>query len=75
MKFYVTTAANMPHGCGYWEVNAKDKHQARGLAFLHCPEGRWSFIYESLDDVHEMDRKCHGVIGGEVERAAQGGDK
>lgn len=62
--FYVTIAANMPKGCGHYVVHAVSEDEARELAFRHCPEGRWSFIYPSLEDVHELDRKCHGHIGG-----------
>lgn len=62
--FYVTIASNMPRGAGYYRVFARDREQARALAFRHCPDGRWSFMYDSLDDVHEFDRKHHGDIGG-----------
>lgn len=61
--FYVTTAANMPRGCGYWEIGAETEAEARRIAFAHCPEGRWSFMYSSVDEIHEMDRKCHGRLG------------
>lgn len=61
--FYVTTAENMPHGAGYWEVHAQTEAQARALAFTHCPDGRWSFIYPTLGAVHPRDRVRHGVIG------------
>ena len=62
-QFYVTTAANHPHGSGYWEVGAINETEARRLAHEHCPEGKWSFMYDALDDVHPMDRKRHGFIG------------
>jgi elongation factor P hydroxylase len=63
-EFYVTVAANMPHGAGHWVVIAEDESEARRLAFAHCPDGRWSFMYQSIDEVHKLDRKCHGTIGG-----------
>ena len=65
--FYVTTAANMPHGSGYWEIGAHDEDEARQLAFAHCPEGRWSFMYRNLEDIHPLDRKRHGFIGARPE--------
>lgn len=64
--FYVTVAANMPRGAGYYEIHAESEAHARLLAFAHCPEGRWSFMYDSLEQIHKLDRKCHGVIGGEA---------
>lgn len=61
--FYVTIAADMPRGCGYWEIHAPDAAEARRLAFAHCPDGRWSMFYDNLDDIHRWDRRRHGVIG------------
>ncbi len=66
MKFFVTTAANMPHGSGYWEIGANTEAEARALAFAHCPDGRWCFMYESVEEIHEMDRRCHGRIGSDA---------
>lgn len=63
--YYVTVAANMPYGCGYWEIHAPTVAEARRLAFAHCPDGRWSMFYEHFDDIHPMDRRLHGVIGAE----------
>lgn len=60
--FYATVAANMPHGAGHWEIQAKDEAEARKLAFEKIPEGRWCFIYTSLDEMHQLDRTCHGRI-------------
>lgn len=65
--YYVTVAANMPYGCGYWEIRAPSVAEARRLAFAHCPDGRWSMFYEHFDDIHPMDRHRHGVIGAENE--------
>lgn len=62
--YYVTTAANHPRGSGYWEILASSRDVARRLAFTRCPEGAWAFMYDTLDEVHHMDRKCHGTIGG-----------
>jgi hypothetical protein len=61
--YYVTVAANMPYGCGHWEIHDKDEVEARRLAFDCIPEGRWSFMYRSLEEVHELDRHRHGTIG------------
>lgn len=62
--YYVTISANMPMGCGYWEINAPNEGEARRLAFQHCPEGRWSLMYLTLEDIHPLDRmRRHGVIG------------
>lgn len=65
--WYVTTSSNMPYGAGYWEIGATDEAEARRLAFEHCPEGRWCFMYDSLDKVHPMDRRRHGFIGASKE--------
>lgn len=59
--FYITTAANHPGGSGYWEVVARDREEARAKAFERLG-ARWSFDYASLDEVHPLDRKCHGRI-------------
>lgn len=64
MPFYVTIAANMPGGSGYYEVHAASESEARDLAFQHCPDGRWSMMYDDLEKVHPLDLRCHGVIGG-----------
>lgn len=61
--FYITTASNMPNGAGYWEIHAPSEEDARALAFKHCPDGRWSFLYTSLEKVHPLDRVKHGTIG------------
>lgn len=62
MKFFITSASNMPLGAGYVEIEADDRDHARHLAFTHMPDGRWSFDYKALDDVHPMDRVCRGYI-------------
>lgn len=60
--FFATVASNMPHGAGYWEIQATDLDHARELANEKTPGGRWCFLYESLEKVHPLDRKRHGVI-------------
>lgn len=60
--FYVTSAYGMPMGCGYWRVCADTESEARDLAFKHCPDGRWSFMYPTLDAVHPLDRRLLGEI-------------
>lgn len=60
--FYVTTTANMPLGTGCVEIEAEDRMQARDLAFQHMPDGRWSFDYASLEEIHPMDRAIRGYI-------------
>jgi hypothetical protein len=60
-SFYVTVAANMPRGSGYYKILAVDEQSARECAFARLPDGRWSFIYPSLDDVHPLDRTYHGT--------------
>jgi hypothetical protein len=59
--YYVTSARNMPKGCGMFVFYAPTEEEARDLAFLHCPEGRWSFIYSSIEEVHPLDRKVLGI--------------
>lgn len=60
--FYVTTATNHPGGAGYWEVHARDREEARQVAFKHLG-AKWAFDYERLEDIHEFDReRCHGTL-------------
>jgi hypothetical protein len=61
-SFFITIGSGMPHGSGYWEIQAETEDQARELAFKHCPDGRWSFLYHRLEDVHKLDRTKHGTI-------------
>jgi len=61
-KYYVTTSADMPRGSGHWLVYADDETACRKLANERIPEGRWCFIYDTLEEVHELDRKRHGTI-------------
>jgi hypothetical protein len=60
--YYVTTAANHPRGSGYWEVAAHTKEQAHARA-MDALDGKWSMMYERLEDIHPLDRKRHGRIG------------
>lgn len=59
--FYVTIAASQPFGCGYFKVYADSLEQADEKIFAVLGD-RWAFIYRSLEEVHERDRKEHGVI-------------
>lgn len=60
--FYVTTAANHPGGAGYWEVTARDREEAREVAFRNLGP-KWAFDYENLEDIHPLDRaRCHGGL-------------
>ena len=61
MKFYVTIAASQPRGSGYYEVRANTEAEARKIVFDNLGQ-LWSFIYSSLEDVHPLDRKKHGVL-------------
>jgi len=61
-EFYVTTTNSMPLGAGCVRVLARSYAEARDLAFQFMPEGRWSFMYETLADVHELDREVLGTI-------------
>lgn len=61
--FYITTAANHPGGAGYWEIHGcSNETEAREAAFRSLGN-KWCFVYDSLDKVHELDRKRHGRIG------------
>ncbi len=60
--FYVTIASNQPGGMGCYEIHATSQDHARALAFKYCPDGRWSFLYKTLEEVHALDRRRHGVI-------------
>lgn len=63
-SFFVTIASNQPYGAGYFEVKASDRIKAREATF-DAIGNKWSFMYDSLEDVHPLDRKRHGVIEGE----------
>ena len=53
--FFITTSANQPTGAGYFEVHEDDSEKARKLVFeLIGPQ--WAFMYNSLEDVHPLDR-------------------
>lgn len=60
--FFVTIAANQPHGAGYFEVKAETREEARKKT-VEALGVKWSFMYDSLEEVHEFDRKKHGTIG------------
>ena len=59
--YYVTVASNMPDGPGYYEIHAPSEGDAREAAFSRLPDGRWSFLYRSLDAIHPLDRIRLGV--------------
>lgn len=60
-EFFVTTSSSHPGGAGYWLVKAPDYNKAR-LATFEALGDKWCFMYDSLENVHELDRNCHGVI-------------
>lgn len=60
--FFVTSTDDMPLGAGYVEVEAEDCNEARALAFEHMPDGRWSFAYAKLSEIHPLDRNRLGYI-------------
>ena len=62
-EYFCTTASSHREGSGYYKVIATDEVQAR-LAIQERTKGKWSFLYKSLEDVHHLDRRCHGVLYG-----------
>ena len=61
--YYVTSAADMPLGSGYWEVHAETEEEARDIAFKQCPDALWSFLYLNKEDIHPFDAAvCHGIL-------------
>lgn len=60
--FYVTSTGTMALGVGCVEIEAADEYTARQLAFKHMPDGRWSFLYDTLAAVHPLDRRILGKI-------------
>ena len=54
-KFYATSTMSQPGGKGYYEITANDYYHARELIHSHVRD-RWSFMYESLEEVHPSDR-------------------
>lgn len=60
-KFFATIASNQG-GPGYIEIHAIDEADARSLISVYT-NGRWAFMYNSLDEIHISDRKCLGIIG------------
>jgi hypothetical protein len=63
-SFFVTITSSQPHGAGYFEVKASNYTTAREATFQALGD-KWSFIYNSFEDIHPLDRKCHGIIEGE----------
>lgn len=63
-EYFCTTASSHQEGSGYYKVIATDVLQARLAVHKHT-NGKWSFLYKSLEDVHPLDRKCHGVLHGD----------
>lgn len=59
--FYVTIASNHPKGAGYYEIHEDDYGIARSLCFKHLND-KWCFMYDSLDDIHALDRTKHGEL-------------
>lgn len=57
--FYVTVAKNQPFGEGYFEVEADSRDEAHEKA-MKTLDGKWSMLYENLEDIHPLDRKRHG---------------
>ena len=59
--FYATSAANMPNGAGYYKIHANSEEAARKLVHDHT-NGRWCFMYYSLEDIHPLDRRLIEVL-------------
>lgn len=60
-SFFFTTAPNHPGGSGYWEVLANNASEAREIMWRE-KGAQWAFQYTELEQVHKLDRKCHGVL-------------
>lgn len=63
--YYATISDNQQFngnpGYGCVEITAETYGEAREL--IHAAtDGRWAFMYDSLDKVHEYDRKILGVL-------------
>lgn len=57
--YYATLGRNQ--GCV--EIHAKNEPRARRLMFKHYGD-KWSFMYDSIEQVHPADRKIEKVIYG-----------
>lgn len=53
-KFYATLAKSQG-GPGCVEVEAENRVEAREKVFKHLGD-KWSFLYDSLEEVHPFDR-------------------
>lgn len=65
--FYATFGSGQPNFPGYLEVEVQegDKEKAETIArkrVQRATDGRWSMMYNSLDEVHEMDRVFRGKV-------------
>jgi hypothetical protein len=61
MKFYMTLGDGQPYYPGYFVCIADDENEARQLT-SDCLDNRWCGTYESLSQVHPMDRLQRGYI-------------
>ena len=59
--YFATTASNHPKGCGYWEVKAESRGEARETV-SKALDNKYSMLYDKLEKVHPLDRTRHGVI-------------
>lgn len=64
--FYATIARNQifnqKFGPGCVRINADNEEQAREL-IRNATDNKWAFMYSSLEEVHELDRKILGTLG------------
>lgn len=65
-KTYYATISTNQHfngnpGFGCVEITAETETEAREL-IRNATNNRWAFMYDSMDKVHENDRKILGVL-------------
>lgn len=65
--FYATISSSQPGGPGHYqiEVHAEDRDVAENIArkIVHDHTGgKWSFMYDNINKVHELDRRVIGLL-------------
>jgi len=64
--FYATIASHQKYknttGPGCVKLNALNESQARQLIH-NATDGKWAFMYDSFEKVHELDRNILGTLG------------
>lgn len=53
--YYATFGLGQKHEAHYVKIHAENEIKARLLMFEHFKD-KWAFMYDSVDDIHPLDR-------------------